>query len=191
MPDYVDVSRALDYVRENFTLSGEAIRMADSLLQAMNKAAVVMDPEKLMLLVLDGIGFDESDLERLKAAGIVRPGQYSPNPGPAPELNPKGDAPVKPERKYFKSMKPDPLGRLADDIRYNAECYDSSSFRATAVGAVMEETGMNKAQAEIIVSGAMERRSYWTETRDWGNLLEEVQWYIILTESVNRNADKK
>ena len=36
----------------------------------------------------------------------------------------------------------------------------------------------------------MEHRSGWTETQDWGNLLEEVQWYVILVASVDRNADK-
>ena len=137
MPDYVDISRALDYVRGNLNLCGEAIRMADSLFQAMNQAAVVMDPEKLMLLVLDGIGFDETDLDRMKTAGIVRP-----------DTKPEGGkSDMKPERKPFKSLRSDPLGRLSDDIRYNAECYDASSFRAAAIDAVMKETGMNLEQA--------------------------------------------
>lgn len=67
----IDVSGALEYVRQHFSLSGEAIRMVDSLFNHINETRTSCARE-LLLDVLDGLGFEESDLDRMASEGLVR-----------------------------------------------------------------------------------------------------------------------
>lgn len=82
---------------------------------------------------------------------------------------------------------PDAMTRLTHDIRFNADCYDNNAFHDAAIQAIIESAGLNAAQAEVIVSGAMERRHDWTDAHDYGNLLQEIEWYCILHDSIARH----
>ena len=66
----INVSGALEYVRRHFSLSGEAIRMVDNLFNHINKARTSCARE-LLLDVLDGFGFEESNLDRMVGEGLV------------------------------------------------------------------------------------------------------------------------
>lgn len=67
----IDVSGALEYVRRHFSLSDEAIRMVDNLFNHINETRTSCARE-LLLDVLDGFGFEESDLDRMVGEGLVR-----------------------------------------------------------------------------------------------------------------------
>ncbi len=67
----INESAAMQYIYENYTLSGEAQRMCASLLNYVRNHDLP-DPVGLILDVLDGIGFDMSDWNQLVLLGIVQ-----------------------------------------------------------------------------------------------------------------------
>lgn len=66
----IDETAALQYIDENFNLSGEARRMCAALFDFAGRHGDTA--RDLMLSVLDGIGFDESDLDRMSGKDILR-----------------------------------------------------------------------------------------------------------------------
>lgn len=86
-------------------------------------------------------------------------------------------------------VKSDALDALALNIRLNNAAYTRQSFTEQAERAVQSAAGMTARQAHCIISGALEHRSDWTLAKDWGNLLEEINWYCILHASILRNAN--
>ena len=66
----IDVPRAMDYVRANFDISGEAQRMADNLLEHVN-GRETPNATDLVLDVLGGFGFERADLDALVTSGII------------------------------------------------------------------------------------------------------------------------
>ena len=68
-PVRIDETAAMQYINDNFNLSGEAGRMCAALFGfAAHNGEIA---EGLVLSVLDSIGFDQSDLDRMSAKGIV------------------------------------------------------------------------------------------------------------------------
>lgn len=66
----IDQTAAMRYIHDNFNLSGEAGRMCAALFDfAGRNGGTAKD---LMLSILDGIGFDEKDLDRMTSEGIFR-----------------------------------------------------------------------------------------------------------------------
>lgn len=83
------------------------------------------------------------------------------------------------------------LDSLSGDISLHKEKYDRDLFTSAAIVAVRRDMGFTTAQARCIVTGALEHRADWADAHDWGNLLEEVNWYCILYDSIRRNAERK
>lgn len=65
----IDEAAALQYIDDNFNISGEARRMCAALFGFAGRHGEAA--RDLMLSVLDGIGFDESDLARMSGKGIL------------------------------------------------------------------------------------------------------------------------
>ena len=66
----IDTREALQYVIQNFNISGEATRMVDNLFQHVSTNQTT-NARKLILDVLDGIGFEESDLDDMAKKKII------------------------------------------------------------------------------------------------------------------------
>lgn len=64
-------SRAMQYIYDHFNISGEAQRMCSSVFQVVEKASGAINPENAILELLDGIGFERSDLDKMKSQGIL------------------------------------------------------------------------------------------------------------------------
>ena len=71
----IDTSEALQYIIQNFNISGEATRMINNLFQHISTNPTD-NARKLILDVLDGIGFEESDLDDMVKKKIV---EFDPN----------------------------------------------------------------------------------------------------------------
>lgn len=65
----IDETAAMQYIHDNFNISGEAQRMCANLFDFAGRNDGIA--ENLMLSVLDGIGFDRTDLDRMTAKNIL------------------------------------------------------------------------------------------------------------------------
>lgn len=65
----IDQTAAMQYIHDNFNLSGEAGRMCAALFDFAGRNGGIA--EDLMLSVLDAIGFDRTDLDRMAEKGIL------------------------------------------------------------------------------------------------------------------------
>lgn len=65
----IDETAAMQYIYDNFNISGEAQRMCAALFGFAGRNGSIA--ENLMLSVLDGIGFDRTDLDRMTAKNIL------------------------------------------------------------------------------------------------------------------------
>lgn len=66
----LDRAAAMQYIYDNFDISGEAQRMCANLFDAASRDACAA--RSLILDVLDGIGFTLDDLDRMTAQGIFQ-----------------------------------------------------------------------------------------------------------------------
>ena len=66
----IDQTTAMRYIYDNFDISGEAGRMCANLFDFAGRNGEIA--RSLILDVLDGIGFDEKDLDRMTSENIFR-----------------------------------------------------------------------------------------------------------------------
>ena len=68
----IDHSAAMQYIHDNFDISGEAARMCASVFQFVDLNPNLDRPEQVLLDLLDGIGFERRDLDAMKAKEVIQ-----------------------------------------------------------------------------------------------------------------------
>ena len=72
MPIRIQQNSAIQYIHDNFNISGEATRMCASIFQFLDLNPNINRPETVLLELLSGIGFEQKDIDAMKRLDAIQ-----------------------------------------------------------------------------------------------------------------------